>query len=67
MALTENGVSTTKEKNSFKYEKFLTKVGRKTVERFQWDYRDQDGELHSGVSKSLEQACTAASKFGYLR
>lgn len=67
MSLTENGVSTTKNSNSFLYEKFTTKIGRKTIERVQWDYRDNDGVLHSGIAKDFESACVQASKFGYLR
>jgi len=30
-----------------------------------WDYRDNNGVLHSGVSASHEQAVQAARKFGY--
>lgn len=67
MTLTANGVSTTKERNSFQYEKFTTKIGRKNIERVQWDYRDKNGVLHTGIAKDFEAACLQASKFGYLR
>lgn len=59
--LTQNGISTTTEKNSFRYEtmKMFGKI------RTQWDYRDSSGKLHSGIAKDLETAKIRASKYGY--
>jgi hypothetical protein len=64
MSLTQNGVSTT-EKGQFAYEKFFAKLGRKTITRYQWDYRDANGILHSGVATSPGAAKRAAAKYGY--
>jgi hypothetical protein len=63
--LTKDGVSTTKTVGSFRYEQFYSKSSHKWL--FQWDYRDIAGDLHSGVSQSLEKAREAASLFGYGR
>lgn len=65
MSLTVNGVSTTTQKDQFQYEKFTTKLGRKTIARIQWDYRDAQGVLHTGIATSIDNAMEAASKFGY--
>lgn len=40
------------------YTTFKTKVGRKWVERVQYDYRTKDGKLFSCVGSSLE-SCRA--------
>ena len=58
--MTQNGVSTTSQLGTEKYETF-TAMGRKfrgTV-FFQYDYRHTDGELFSCVKPTLE-ACRAA-------
>lgn len=54
-SLSEGGVSTTKAGEE-KYEKFTTRVGRKSRTMYQYDYRTPDGELFSCVAPSLE-AC----------
>lgn len=61
--LTENGVSTTRNKNEFRTETFISKVTGE--ELIQWDYRDANGVLHSGVAKSLDEAMQKASKHGF--
>lgn len=63
MSLTEQGVSTTTERNSFKFEVYQP-VGSKTT-KVQWDYRDASGELHTGIACDLNYAKAAASAFGY--
>ena len=37
------------------YEAFTTRLGRKTVKRYQYDYRHTDGELFSTVAASLTE------------
>ena len=60
--LTKNGISTTKT-GEFRCEEFNTWVtGKKMV---QWDYRDDNGVLHSGIAQSMEEAMNKASKFGF--
>lgn len=54
-SMSEGGVSTTKAGEE-KYEKFTTRVGRKSRTMYQYDYRTPDGELFSCVAPSLE-AC----------
>lgn len=56
-SMTEGGVSTTKSGEE-KYEKFATRVGRKSRTMYQYDYRTPDGELFSCVAPSLE-SCRA--------
>jgi len=63
MSLTEHGVSTTTERDCFRYETFRP-AWRRCV-RVQWDYRDAAGELHSGVAKTLDAAKVAARRYGY--
>jgi hypothetical protein len=68
-SLTKNGVSTTTERDCFRYETYqrhrhLSRL-YPPVTRVQWDYRDAAGELHSGVARSVEQAKEAARRFGY--
>jgi hypothetical protein len=58
--MTMNGVSTTG-KNMFQAE-HCTIARRRVV---QWDYRDTNDELHSGIASSMEAAKIAAAKFGY--
>jgi len=58
MGLTENGVSTTKEKGQFAYEEYGPYYNRK----IQWDYRDNKGVLHSGISRTLAMAILEAAK-----
>lgn len=38
------------------YEKFKTRVGRKVITRYQYDYRHIDGDLFSTVAKTPEDA-----------
>lgn len=52
-SMTEGGVSTTKSGEE-KYEKFTTRVGRKSRTMYQYDYRTPEGELFSCVAPSLE-------------
>lgn len=63
MALTIDGISTTKQRGSFRTEEYYSKMFRAWM--VQWDYRDDDGELHSGVAESMELARRAAGKHGY--
>jgi hypothetical protein len=61
MALTENGISTTKGHGQFRYETYQTAFAPvKGITRVQWDYRDTKGVLHSGIAKSVEEARKAA-------
>lgn len=58
--MTQNGVSTTTQLGTEKYETFIASGRRwKGVVNFQYDYRHTDGELFSCVKTSLE-ACRAA-------
>lgn len=61
--MTKNGVSTTTSRDQFQCEEFYSDILKRTL--FQWDYRDENGKLHSGVAKSLDAAGAAAAKFGY--
>jgi hypothetical protein len=61
--LTREGISTTKKVGSFRTEQFYSKVSEKTL--IQWDYRDANGELHTGIAPTLQMARKAAAKFGY--
>ena len=47
----------------FQFEEFVPY--RDFVTRVQWDYRDEQGNLHSGIAKTIEAAKEAARKFGY--
>ena len=38
------------------YETFKVKLGKKTINRVQYDYRTQSGELFSCVAKTLDIA-----------
>ena len=61
--LTEHGVSTTIERDCFRYETYHP-TG-KTHTRIQWDYRDSQGVLHSGIARDLPSAQASARRFGY--
>lgn len=63
MALTENGVSTTKRKGQFVCESAYSRILKREV--VYWDYRDTEGELHTGTARTEEEAQGKASKFGY--
>jgi hypothetical protein len=63
MSLTEHGVSTTTERDCFRYETFRLAWHRRDC--IQWDYLDAAGELHSGVAKTLDAAKVAARRYGY--
>jgi hypothetical protein len=65
MSMTQSGVSTTIQLDQFQYEEFTTRIGRENVTRVQWDYRDKQGELYSGIATSVDNAQRAAAKFGY--
>ena len=58
MRLTENGVSTTREAGIFAYEEFGTPDSPKV----QWDYRARNGQLFSGVAKTLAAAIITAER-----
>lgn len=54
MELTKNGISTTIRKGQFAYDEYYSiSVGGMRV---QWDYRDTNGKLYSGIAPSIEQA-----------
>ena len=57
--MTTNGITTTKAAGQEQYEVFKRKVGRKTKEYIQYDYRHTDGVLFSCVKPTLE-VCRAA-------
>ena len=61
--LNQNGITTTREADTFACEEFFS--GPMRVRRIQWDYRDEEGELHSGIAKTVEEAKEKARKFGY--
>lgn len=63
MSITKNGISTTKSNDSFQYEEFHTTLNNLT--KYQWDYRDINGILHSGISPSIQDAINNAKSFGY--
>ncbi len=63
MSLTKHGVSTTTERDCFRYEEYTTEVSRRT--KVQWDYRDARGELHSGVACDVDHAKERAREYGY--
>jgi len=63
MALTENGLSTTKDKDQFAYEIVHSSIVKRNV--VYWDYRDVAGKLHTGTARTLDEAKNEAAKFGY--
>lgn len=69
MSLTQNGISTTRQKGQFAYEEYELPLsstdiyrGLSAPTRVQWDYRDTKGTLFSGIAKTVEQARQAAEK-----
>ena len=65
--LTKNGISTTRQTGQFAYEVYFLPQSRvdeyrgKPLERrIQWDYRDMNGKLYSGVVETIGQAKQAA-------
>ncbi|MDR1465409.1 MAG: DUF3873 domain-containing protein [Oscillospiraceae bacterium] len=48
------------------YERYTPRVGRKPSPRYQYDYRDYDGELFSCTRKTLDE-CHAARKEWLVR
>jgi hypothetical protein len=61
--LTRDGISTTKKVGSFRTEQYTDRFSGET--HVQWDYRDANGELHTGIAPTLQMARKAAAKFGY--
>jgi hypothetical protein len=61
--ITENGVSTTSEPGQFQAERFYSCFSKCWM--VQWNYRDIQGRLRSGVARSLEGAKKQAAKHGY--
>ena len=57
--MTQNGISTTTQLGTERYENFELRWGIKAKKLIQYDYRHTDGELFSCVKTSLE-ACRAA-------
>ncbi len=55
--------------------KFYMKFGFKRITNsqtlkkhyYQWDYRDKDSILHTGITDSIEKAEKQAAQFGYTR
>ena len=52
-----------KARDCFQYEEFYSEILK--GDRVQWDYRDKDGNLHSGITKTVEQAIERARDVGY--
>jgi hypothetical protein len=63
--MSRGGVSTCTDLDTLQYSKFTTRIGRKPVTRIQWDYRDKEGELHTGIATSIDRAMEEAAKHGY--
>jgi hypothetical protein len=59
--MTKAGLSTTIERDCFRYET----ARMFDIIRTQWDYRDAAGKLHSGIAKDLGAAIEQAKKHGY--
>lgn len=64
MSLSDKGVSTTREADTFHCEQYYSGIRRALL--WQWDYRDKAGTLFSGISKSREDAVGRAREFGYM-
>lgn len=63
--LTVNGVSTTLGAGQFAYEEYVSPFTLR--KRVQWDYRDRQGKLHTGISDSVEEAKAEVDRrFGYV-
>lgn len=52
--LTKGGISTTRTPGTFAYEEYWCRITKRHL--VQWDYRDTNGKLFSGIAKSIEQA-----------
>jgi hypothetical protein len=50
--------------NSFKQEPYYSQITKELL--VEWNYRDLKGELHTGISKSIEAAENSAATFGYI-
>lgn len=61
--LTVDGISTTRTHGSFRTEEYYSRISKRRY--IQWDYRDSDGVLHSGVARDITAARKVASKYGY--
>lgn len=59
----ENGCSTCKAPGSEKYETFQTGFGRKRHTLYQYDYRNQSGELFSTCAATLEECRVRRDKW----
>ncbi len=53
-----NGLSTCRTAGTERYEHFKLRIGRRTLDLIQYDYRHTDGELFSCVKPTLS-ACRA--------
>ena len=54
-----------KTNDTFVYEEYLSiPYPRKT--KIQWYYRDENGELHVGITNTLKQAKEQSEKYGYI-
>ena len=60
-----NGRSTTTSLDTFAYEKYDEKFNKRESTKFQWDYRDSQGQLHTGIARSLEDAKICAASHGF--
>ena len=59
MSLNDNkGCSKTTQKGQFNYEEYHSCIYKKNC--IQWDYRDFNGVLHSGIASCLEKAIKQA-------
>lgn len=61
--LTLGGITTTITPGEFKVGIYRSLVDLKVL--VQWDYRDYEGVLHTGVAPTLNAAKLAAKQFGY--
>lgn len=60
MAMTKDGVSTTTTPGQFAYQHFYSAMLRRDM--VQWDYRDRNCILHSGIARTLHRAKLAAQR-----
>ena len=61
MAMTENGLTTTRKPGQFQWEI----IRRGNSVRIIWEYRQHNGALAHGVAMSLDAAIKAAREYGY--
>lgn len=62
--MTKNGISTTTAPGSEQYEEFtIPRRGKKSLVRYQYDYRHTDGELFSIIKPTLDECRTARDKW----